>query len=45
MAQEPRVVKNTNEARQAQHGGVKNVLIAGLVLIVIAFAAVYFIMR
>ena len=45
MAREPQAVKNPQEARQAEHAGVKNVLIGGLVLVVLAFAAVYFLMK
>lgn len=41
MATEPPVVKNTSEARQGQHAGVRYVLIGGLILVVLAFAAVW----
>ncbi len=41
MATEPPVVKNTSEARQGQNAGVRIVLIASLILIVVAFAVVW----
>ena len=36
---EQEVVKNPQQARQAQHAGVRYVLIAGLILVVIALGA------
>lgn len=45
MAAEPEIVKKPQDARQAQHAGVKNVLIGGLILVVLAFAAVYLLMK
>lgn len=45
MNSEPQVVKNPQDARQARHVGLKNVLIWGLILVVVAFAAVYFTMK
>ncbi len=44
MAEEE-VVKNPQDVRQAQHAGVKNVLIWSLVLVVVAFAVVFFVMK
>lgn len=45
MTSEPQVVKTPTDARQARHAGVKNVLIWGLVLVVVAFAIVYVVMK
>ena len=45
MTSEPQIVKTPTDARQAQHAGVKNVLIWGLILVVIAFAIVYVVMK
>ena len=44
MANQPEV-KNPQEARQAQHAGVKNVLIWGLVLVVVAFVVVFLVLK
>ena len=45
MAIEPEIVKSPQDARQGRNAGVKNVLIAGLVLVVVAFLGVYLFMR
>lgn len=45
MASEPQVVKTPTDARQAQHAGVRNVLIWGLILVVAAFGIVYLVMK
>ena len=44
MASQPEV-KTPQEARQGQHAGVKNVLIWGLVLVVVAFAVVFLVLK
>ena len=45
MAAEQEVVKNPQEARQAQHAGVRYVLIFSLILVVVAFATIFFVMK
>lgn len=45
MSSEPEIVKTPADARQAQHAGVRYVLIWGLVLVVVAFAIVFFVIK
>ena len=45
MVDETEIVKSPQEARQARHVGLKNVLIWGLILVVVAFAIVYVLLK
>jgi hypothetical protein len=45
MVAETPIVKNPEEARQAQHVGLRNVLVWSLILVILAFGAIYVVMK